>query len=208
MTPREGSSGSVPLSADDADGRGSCAPIEETAADELDCLYRFAVARLGGGSRMAEDVVQQALVIALAHASPPGEAGRQRAWLRGIVRNVIRRDARSARRGREAVLRLVSGGSEADGVNLAGGQAIHDERRAGTVRALLLAVTALNRADQDLFYAVYREGRSHASVAAELGTTVKGVEARLYRMRSRLRAALASGEEDSGVGDSSGEGAA
>jgi DNA-directed RNA polymerase specialized sigma24 family protein len=44
--------------------------------------------------------------------------------------------------------------------------------------------------DQDLFYAFYREGRSHAALAAELGTTPKGVEARLYRMRSKLRSAV------------------
>ncbi|MEZ6243185.1 MAG: sigma-70 family RNA polymerase sigma factor [Phycisphaerales bacterium] len=174
---------------------GPCAPIRETAGQELDGLYRFAVARLGGKSHMAEDVVQQALLIAMAHASPPSEAERQRAWLRGVVQNVIRRQLRTRRRGRAAMLRLSSeredggrGGEEVDGREEGG-------ERARLVRALFLAVTELSRADQDLFYAVYRAGRSHACVAEELGTTPKGVEARLYRMRSRLRKAMESSIE-------------
>ena len=57
-------------------------------------------------------------------------------------------------------------------------------------RALARGGERLGRADQDLFYAFYRSGRSHACIATELGTTTKSVESRLYRLRTRLRAAL------------------
>ncbi len=195
MSPREGDSIGGPGSDLDAREGDRCAPVRATAAEELEGLFRFAVARLGGGSGgqggAAEDVVQQAVLIALSHASPPPEAERQRAWLRGIVRNVIRHRARSGRRGREAALRLSRGMDEAAGAS----PSAQDGERAGRVRALFLAVTELSSADQELFYAVYRAGRSHASVAEELGTTVKGVEARLYRMRGRLRRALESVDE-------------
>lgn len=172
------------------DPGSSCAPIRETAAGELDALYRFAVARLGGKAHMAQDVVQQALLIALAHRAPPDEASQQRAWLRGVIRNVIRREFRSRRRARHALDRHAARQPD---------PSIHpasaSDDRARAVTRLFLAVTELDQADQDLFYAFYKARRSHAAIASDLGTTSKGVEARLYRMRSRLRAAMESSPE-------------
>ena len=52
---------------------------------------------------------------------------------------------------------------------------------------LLLAVTALPAADQELVFAFYFEERSRSAIANATGTTVKGIEARLYRVRNRLR---------------------
>jgi len=126
----------------------------------------------------------------MAHGSPPSEAVRQRAWLRGIVRNVVRREMRSRRRGRAALerARVAQRGAPSSGA-ADGGQGA-DESRARLVRELYLAVTDLDQADQDLFYDFYRAGRSQARIADALGTTTKGVEARLYRLRSRLRAAM------------------
>lgn len=190
MAEREDPSSHEATSGTDPDRADHCAPIRQTLAGELGGLYRFATARLGNKAHMAEDVVQQALLIALAHASPPPEVQRQRGWVRGIVHNVIRREMRSLRRGREALQRTTfeNPGPHPDGVASSAHEA--DESRARTVRALYLAVTELDQADQDLFYSFYRSGQSHASIAADLGTTTKGVETRLYRMRSRLRTAL------------------
>ncbi|MCA9289897.1 MAG: sigma-70 family RNA polymerase sigma factor [Phycisphaerales bacterium] len=168
----------------------ACAPIRQTVAGELDGLYRFALARLGHRTHLAEDVVQQALLIAIAHAAPPADADRQRAWLRGVVQNVIRRELRSLRRGRDAIHRAPFARDAPPRDASVGAPAI-DEGRARRVQALYLAVTELDQADQDLFYAFYRAGRSQACIAVELGTTPKGVETRLYRLRSRLRAAMA-----------------
>lgn len=137
---------------------------------------------------MASDVVQHALTIALAHVSPPDSPHTQRAWLRGIVRNVIRRQFRSLRRTRAAMEGVASTRDRAVLPDPPHEQTDARDRRRGIVHALFLAVADLDTADQDLFYAFYRSDRSHASIAAELGTTVKAVEARLYRLRARLRA--------------------
>jgi RNA polymerase sigma-70 factor (ECF subfamily) len=175
---------------DEADRAGDRAPIRQTAAGELEGLFRFAAAQLGHNAHMAADVVQQALLVAMAHSSPPSRAHDQRAWLRGIVHNVIRSQMRSARRGREAMNKACieyqvaqgKGGND-DGLPI-------DQNRARVVRAVYEAVMELDQAEQDLFFAFYRAGRSHACIAAELGTTSKGVETRLYRLRSRLRRVL------------------
>jgi RNA polymerase sigma-70 factor (ECF subfamily) len=148
------------------------------------------MARLNRNTELAEDVVQQSLLIAMAHASPPSEVQAQRAWLRGIAQNVIRSQLRSMRRGHAAVQKAAFEqiGTQTRSAEFSVKQV--DEHRAQLVRALYLAVTELSQAEQDLFYAFYRTGRSHARIAAELGTTAKGVETRLYRLRSRLRSAL------------------
>ena len=164
-----------------------CAPIRETAAEELEGLYRFAVARLGGKSQMAGDVVQQALTTALGHAAPPGAADAQRAWLRGIVRNVIRRELRSGFRGRAALKRAAAREPAHPVADPVEPRSFASAERERLIHALFLAVTALDTTDQDLFYAFYRSGRSHADLAEDLGISVKAVEARLYRLRARLR---------------------
>jgi RNA polymerase sigma factor (sigma-70 family) len=148
------------------------------------------MARLGGDGHAAEDVLQQALVIALGHGSPPTEADEQRAWLRGVVHNAIRRHVRSSHRGRDAVQRAAFERRGAQMILENPGTACDGGSRDRIVRAVYWAVTALDHEDQDLFYAFYRCGLSHASIADRLGTTVKGIEARLYRLRARLRTAL------------------
>jgi RNA polymerase sigma-70 factor (ECF subfamily) len=175
---------------DEADGADDRAPIRQTAAGELDGLFRFAAARLGNNTHLAADMVQQALLVAMTHSSPPSRARDQRAWLRGIVHNVIRSQMRSVRRGREAMNRVSIEQQVAQGNSGSGGRSPIDQNRARVVRAVYEAVTELDQAEQDLFFAFYRAGRSHACIAAELGTTCKGVETRLYRLRSRLRKVL------------------
>ncbi len=89
----------------DPDRADHCAPIRQTLAGEVGGLYRFAMARLGHKAHMAEDVVQQALLIAIAHASPPPEVQRQRAWLLGIVLRQLHGIGRLQRRERGGPLR-------------------------------------------------------------------------------------------------------
>lgn len=176
------------LSDVDAGDEPGAVPLETTLAGELEGLFRFAAARAGP---LAEDATQQALLIAMAHRSPPCDPPCQRAWVRGILLNVIRRLHRSARRQSSLVVRSAHE-SHASGPRAADAD---DSERGRLVQALHLAVTELDQADQDLFHSFYRAGRSHASIAEELATTPKGVEARLYRLRSRLRAALHSSGE-------------
>lgn len=169
--------------------------LAETLADELDALFRFALCRLGGDRHAAEDAVQQTARIALDHASPPTIPDEQRAWLRGIAQNVVRRHWRSharhdaaldaaaaCRPTRGAAAILESGSLPARGC----------PERADLIDRVFRAVSSLHADEQRLFYDFYRAGRSHQTIARELGASTKAVEARLYRMRSRLRAALTS----------------
>ena len=57
-------------------------------------------------------------------------------------------------------------------------------------QALERALTALPQRDRLLFYRKYYYRQSTAQIAAELGTTERAVEGRLYRIKKALRKAL------------------
>ena len=61
-------------------------------------------------------------------------------------------------------------------------------------RALRQALAGLKTRDRDLFYRKYYYLQSTDRIAAELGTTPRAVEGRLYRIRKKLQAQL--GGED------------
>ena len=63
---------------------------------------------------------------------------------------------------------------------------LQQERR----QALERALTALPQRDRLLFYRKYYYRQSTAQIAAELGTTERAVEGRLYRIKKALRKAL------------------
>ena len=52
------------------------------------------------------------------------------------------------------------------------------------------ALSSLSRRDYLLFYRKYYYRQSTAQIAAELGTTERAVEGRLYRIKKALRKAL------------------
>ena len=156
-----------------------------------DGLYRFILVRVGGDCSVADDLLQQMCCVAAGHRRPPSEPEACEAWLRGIARNLIRKHWRDARRhGRHLPIEDAAISSRlAEDL---------DERplpsevlaRQELKEQLLLAVTALPSADQGLIFAFYFEGRSQAEIAAESSVSVKSVEARLYRARTRLRETL------------------
>ena len=61
--------------------------------------------------------------------------------------------------------------------------------------ALQRAIASLSGAEANLFYRKYYYMQSTAQIAAELGTTERGVEGRLHRLRKKLRRKLG-GEGD------------
>ena len=63
---------------------------------------------------------------------------------------------------------------------------LRQERQAAVNRALLL----LSPDEQTLFYRKYYYLQPTAQIAAELGTTERAVEGRLYRLKKRLRKLL------------------
>ena len=64
------------------------------------------------------------------------------------------------------------------------------ERREGRDQ-LVLALTGLPTADQELIVGRYFQGRSHTDLAADLGISARAVEGRLYRARRVLLEVLA-----------------
>ena len=103
------------------------------------------------------------------------------AWLTALTRNTALNRARKK-----------SGGSEELSGDLPSAeptpeeQLLQQERR----QALERALTALPQRDRLLFYRKYYYRQSTAQIAAELGTTERAVEGRLYRIKKALRKAL------------------
>lgn len=62
-------------------------------------------------------------------------------------------------------------------------------------RALHIALSQLESSDKSLFYRKYYYRQSTAQIAAELGTTERAIEGKLYRIKQKLRKALG-GEYD------------
>lgn len=154
----------------------------------LGALYRFIYCRVGSNQQVAEDLLQQTAFIALQHARTPQTADEQEAWLRGIARNLIRRHWRLTKRAANCADPAVAGEllrrvSEATAPEEAA-------TRQEAIDQLSLAVSTLTADEQRLLYDFYRNGRTRAEIAEELGVTAKSVEARLYRVRARLRALL------------------
>ena len=57
-------------------------------------------------------------------------------------------------------------------------------------RALHIALNQLEPSDKSLFYRKYYYRQSMAQIAAELGTTERAIEGKLYRIKQKLRKAL------------------
>ncbi len=149
-------------------------------------VYRFLLVRLGGDRDAAGELLQECCRHAWAHGKPPVDPDAWPAWFCGIARNLVRRHWRQRRRARCR---------EAGDFELARPlvcEPLPDEvlAREETRGALMLAISEMSEKDQDLLFAFYFDGRSSASIAAELRTTIKAVETRLRRARGRLRKIL------------------
>lgn len=153
-------------------------------------LYRYFAVRTGGDAHSADDLMQQLwLKAATSETSVP--AAEIEPWLRGIARNLIRTHWRkSATRperlpvanpklARELADRLTS---ESIPPAVAERREVRDQ--------LLLAITQLRAAEQELVIEHYFHGRSQAELAATLGIGERAVEGRLYRARQSLRSVL------------------
>ena len=103
------------------------------------------------------------------------------AWLTALTRNTALNRARKK-----------SGGGEELSGDLPSAEPTPEERLLQQERrqALERALTALPQRDRLLFYRKYYYRQSTAQIAAELGTTERAVEGRLYRIKKALRKAL------------------
>lgn len=160
-----------------------------------DGLFRFILVRLGGDRHVAEELVQETCCAAACGRNLPDDDGDCAAWLRGIARNLIRRHYRDLkRRGVSVTLEDAQMSCKLVGTMESAPISEADAQRESWRQQLLLAVTSLPNEEQTLVFAYYFDGRSQADIAGELNASPKSIEARLYRIRQRLRDRLRNSE--------------
>lgn len=177
---------------DDRSGR-----LQRVLRRASDSLYRFILVRVGGKRDVADDLLQQTCCVAVGHRGLPKTDEACLAWLHGVARNVLRRHWRHKGKLTEATVEH-SGASRKlvesmETESMPVDELIRDE----TVTLLLGAISSLSEPNQQLIFDYYFDGRSQADIAGELGVPVKGVEAKLYRLRSQLREVLRGQERTS-----------
>lgn len=156
-----------------------------------DSLYRYFAVRTADAAT-ADDLMQQLWVAAASSVRRPVGAEME-FWLRGIAANLIRTWFRVAKR-RPPMLpiadpqlaasieaRLTTDDLPADALER---QEEQDQ--------LMLAITELPSADQEVLVGHYFEGRSLMELAAAGNCSPRAIEGRLYRARASLREKLRS----------------
>lgn len=154
-----------------------------------DGLFRFILLRVGMDQHAAEDLIQQ--VCCEAARKPkclPLDDDRCEAWLFGIARNRVRKHWRWRRRKGIALASQSDAlATELLSAMQRGPLPAELLSRTESSTRLMLAITELPAADQQLLLAFYFDGRSLSEIAQSNQTTAKGVESRLYRIRAKLR---------------------
>lgn len=153
-------------------------------------LYRYFVVRTGVDAHEADDLMQQ-LWIRASRAAAPLPVGDIEHWLRAVAKNLVRQHWRK----HNAARRYVPIAQPALATELA--DRIADEelpeecwQRREVRDQLILAVTELPSAEQELIVAYYFQSESQDRLAARLGISKRAVEGRLYRARRSLRRKL------------------
>jgi RNA polymerase sigma-70 factor, ECF subfamily len=140
---------------------------------------------------LAEDVLQETLLVALEHRAELGSMKNPRAWLFGVARNRALQALRRGRRARAALDRLVR--PRDDPPDLAEAVAIRDS-----------LVRALPPDDRMLIVLRYVHGFKAADLAAMTGRSTEAVRQRLSRARRRLLAVLDADDVRNSSGDAPG----
>lgn len=152
-------------------------------------LYRYFVVRVGGDAHLADDLMQQ-LWLQVLQATVPAIAAEAERWLFGVARNLVRTHWRRQRvRGSGTALDSDAVDSLAEKLvtaDLAPAELENVELR----ERLMLALTRLPHADQELLVAYYFREVSHAAMAEAAGISIRAIEGRLYRARQALRDVL------------------
>lgn len=165
--------------------------LRRAFVDCADAVYRFIVVRVGGDRAVADDLLQDCCHEAAKHRRPPTDPDDVGPWLIGIARNLIRRHWRRRKRdGRFQPLHEPTVAARVlerlEASELPPESTLADDE----ATQLMLAVTELSSDEQTLLFGAYFEGRSHEELAVERNLTVKAVEARLHRIRAKLRGLL------------------
>ncbi|HVC95460.1 MAG TPA: sigma-70 family RNA polymerase sigma factor [Pirellulales bacterium] len=145
----------------------------------FDAVYAFVYHRVGRQSHRADEVVQEAWLVAVRRiASFDPARGSFESWLKGIAENVLKNQRRRWTRDARS-LPLEACRAENTTPN---------EERTLEVRELVaLVFTALPGRYQDVLRAKYQEQLSVADIAARSGGTPKSIESLLSRARESFR---------------------
>ena len=152
-------------------------------------LYRYFIVRTGGDTYQADDFMQQLWIHARNLTDTPLDQLEFR--LRAVARNLLRTHWR--KQGvRRAHLPLAAPDLAAELARRLTTEELPLEvlETKEARDQLLLALTALPAAEQELIVEHYFHSRSHADLAEELGVSPRAVEGRLYRARLALREKL------------------
>ncbi len=153
--------------------------MEEALLANLQTFIAFARSRVGD-PQLAEDVVQDSIVKALASSNPPDEDENTVAWFYRILRRTIidlyRRDAARGRALERFQNEFAETPDEDDGKTLC-----------QCFKRFLPAVPPQYR---ELLQRVDLDGEDASEVAATLGLTRNNLGVRLHRARGHLREAL------------------
>lgn len=193
----------LPLDADDVpaiDDACTAPAALQRAFDACSAaIHRYLAVRTGD-AHLADDLMQQ-LWLQMRGGGGAIPASRLEFWLRAVAKNLLRSHWRASRRRPEHVpipdAELAAELAE----RLVAQQLPADELDRREVRdQLLLALTDLPAAEQELLIGCYFERLSHAALAERLSLSERAVEGRLYRARQALRARLASLDEHGTAG--------
>jgi len=170
-----------------------CSDAADAVVRNAQGLYRYLAVRLDGDDSLAEDLMQE-LCLQAARSAPPQSANRQRVdgWVFGIARNVLRRHWRTAAR-RRRNLPMVNTDHAAQLAERLDKVPLPEEliERREVQQQVMLALTSLPAADQDILLRCYFDNQTQAQIAEALGTSPRAIEGRMYRARQALRQRLA-----------------
>lgn len=166
-------------SADPLPDSGSPIDIEMLVRQFHGDLYRYAY-RLSGRVEDAEDLTQQAFLIAQRKISQLREGDRARGWLFAIVRSCFLKDVR-----RRRPTLAVDVGFDIDGV-----VSLVDQRTELTSEELQHALNQLTDEQRIVVTAYYFQHASYKEIAAALDIPLGTVMSRLSRAKSTLRQLL------------------
>jgi RNA polymerase sigma-70 factor (ECF subfamily) len=161
--------------------------IEKAFAQYGRGLYRYFAVRTGNDAHEADDLMQQLWVQAVRSGSGVN-ADEMEYWLKSVAKNLIRQRWRK-RCARPARVPIADHTLAVELAERIASEEMPDEQwqRREVQDQLILALTELTGAQQELIIAHYFRQDSQASMAAGLGISERAVEGRLYRARQALR---------------------
>ena len=164
---------------------------DESGIDELLLHYgpllRYVIAPFLPDARDREEVLQNTAMNVWQNIDRYDETkGSWTTWLTAIARNAALNRARAEQGRRAGDLPE----DEADPGPTPEEQVLRKERQ----KALLAALDSLKKSERALFFRKYYYRQSTAQIAAELGTTERAVEGKLYRIKQKLRDLLEGGK--------------